>query len=64
MASDRGGSTNSATPTFNKVIKGNPEGRGGSTNDPKGKVGSYPLSGSPSTNPNPKTKVGAKQPAC
>lgn len=56
---DRGGSTNSSTPTFNKVVSGNPEGRGGSTNAPKGKVGSYQLSGNPSTNPsNPTAKVG------
>lgn len=59
---DRGGSTNPSTNKFGKVNSGNPEGRGGSTNDPKGKVGSYALGTQP-TNPTTKTKVGAKQPA-
>ena len=61
--SDRGGETNSSKPTFNKVTKGNPEGRGGATfSTGIGKVGSYSLD-TGGTNPNTNTKVGAKQPA-
>ena len=51
---DRGGSTNSSKPTFGKVTSGNPEGRGGSTNAPKGPVGSYGL-GTKATNPTSRT---------
>lgn len=52
--SDRGGATNSSTPTFGTVSKGNPEGRGGSTNDPKGATSDRAL-GTQSTNPTSKT---------
>ena len=61
--SDRGGETNSSKPTFDKVNKGNPEGRGGATfSTGIGPIGTYPLGTKP-TNPNTNTKVGAKQPA-
>ena len=43
--------TNSSKNTFNKILgKGNPEGRGGSTNPPKGPVGTGAL-GTSSTHP-------------
>lgn len=62
--SDRGGSTNSDKPTFNVVNKGNAPGRGGATQSTGiGPVGSYPLN-TGSTNNNPKTSTGAKQPPC
>lgn len=47
--------TNSSTNTFRKILgKGNPEGRGGSTNPPKGPTGTAAL-GTSATNPTSKT---------
>ena len=49
MAGDRGGSTNSSKPTFNKVVSGNPEGRGGATfSKGIGPIGTYALGTKPS----------------
>ena len=52
--------TNSSKNTFHGTNRGNPEGRGGSTHEPKGPVGSAAL-GTSSTHPISKTGKQASQ---
>lgn len=57
--SDRGGSTNSSKPTFNKVNQGNPAGRGGATfSKGFGPIGTYALGTKPTNPTNTTNKTG------